>query len=369
MTCGTTAPGTPARRPALDLLRLVSALMVLGFHYGFRMAASGRGGAVAFPDLAPAALWADAGLLVFFTISGYVIALSAENRTAYGFAVGRLARLWPAFVVCATATALVTAAWPVPGTPAPTLAQWAAQLVIVSRLLGQPAMDGAYWTIEYEVVFYAWVTVLIASGLPRRRWILAVAAWLVLSVLNETAIGSGALRKVFLTDSSGFFAFGMLVFQAQQGVDRRVAALLVLALAWTTMSRFVVEPHFLQVYGIHRSPAGLALVGLAAPGVVALAASLRTVANPRGVAVWAGGLTYPLYLLHQAIGYAVFARFGTPDNRWIVAGLLVAVLLVLAGLVAAWVEPAGRRLVLAAAGALKRRWLAARSRPAPLSSA
>ena len=83
----------------LDLLRLVSALMVLSFHYGFRMRISGEGGGLGFAELAPFAIWGDIGLLIFFSISGYVITLSAEGRSAYAFASGRVARLWPTFVV------------------------------------------------------------------------------------------------------------------------------------------------------------------------------------------------------------------------------------------------------------------------------
>src|SRR5690606_30470893 len=135
----------------LDLLRLFSAAMVLLFHYGFRMAITGDGGGTGFPELAPVARWGDAGLLAFFAISGYVIALSADNRSAYDFAAGRFARLWPTFVTCATITALVLLLWPVASLPRPTLAQWLAQFIMVSRLAGQPFMDGAYWTIVYEI--------------------------------------------------------------------------------------------------------------------------------------------------------------------------------------------------------------------------
>ena len=43
----------PVRLLNLDLLRLVSALLVLFFHYGFRMRITGEGGGIGFPELAP----------------------------------------------------------------------------------------------------------------------------------------------------------------------------------------------------------------------------------------------------------------------------------------------------------------------------
>ncbi|UIY29381.1 acyltransferase [Neorhizobium galegae] len=132
-----TAPKMP-RLLNLDILRLVSALMVLTFHYGFRMRISGEGGGIGFPELAPLAMWFDTGLLIFFAISGYVITMSAEGRSAYDFAAGRFARLWPTFIVCATITAVVLAVWHVPTLDPPTVRQWLAHGVIISRGLGQP---------------------------------------------------------------------------------------------------------------------------------------------------------------------------------------------------------------------------------------
>jgi peptidoglycan/LPS O-acetylase OafA/YrhL len=59
----------------------------------------------------------------------------------------------------------------------------------------------------------------------------------------------------------------------------------------------------------------------------------------------------------------VFTRFGTPDNRWLVAGLLIAALLFAAWLIATLVEPPARRAIVATARRLKLP-VAARQRPA-----
>ena len=346
-------PAQQPRQTALDLLRLVSALMVLLFHYGFRMVISGEGGGTGFPELHSVAIWADTGLLVFFGISGYVIAMSAEGRSAFDFAVGRFARLWPAFVVCATITAAVMVVWPIPGVPQPTVTQWLAQFVIISRLVGQPFMDGAYWTIAYEIIFYAWVGILIAVGLFDRAWRIAVLVWLAISIANESMIGSGALRKLFITEYSGYFAFGVVLFKSRTQFDYRAGALLALALLWATLARFVGEPGFTAMYGFTRGPVGLALVGPVALGLVTAAAFIRVVPIPTKIAVGLGTLTYPLYLLHQHIGYAVFARFGNDENRWLVGGLLVFGLLATSWLIATYIEPPMRRLITKSAARLK----------------
>ena len=344
---------TAPRLYNLDLLRLVSALTVLCFHYGFRMAISGEGGGVGFPELAPAAMWFDAGLMVFFVISGYVIALSAEGRSAFDFAVGRFARLWPTFVVSATVTALVLLAWPVPGIPEPTLPQWLAQFVMISRLAGQPFMDGAYWTIAYELIFYGWVFLLLAAGWFHDGWRIAVLAWLAISAGNAFFLQSEAVTKLFITEYSGFFAFGLVLFHARQHFDLRAASLLALALAWAVTATYLVEPRMAEQYGVHRASWGVGLTGLVATGTVTLAALMPALPIRPTLAYGLGALTYPLYLLHQHIGYAVFTRFATPQNRWLIAVLLVAALVLAAWLIATLVEPPARRAIVAAARRLK----------------
>ena len=329
----------------LDILRLVSAVLVLAYHYGFRMEVTGEGGGTGFPEFAPAAVWLDSGLLIFFAISGYVITLSAEGRTAFDFAVGRVARLWPTFILCASATAIVLCSWPVVGVPTPTVKQWLAHLVINARALGQPFLDGAYWTIAYEVMFYGWVFVFIALGWFKKYWQALVVCWLALSVANELLIGSEVLRKLFITEYSGYFVFGMTLYKLRQEQTPGALFILAASVLWATATPFIIEPKFYEMYGIHRSAAGLALIGPIAVSCVALCIMLPALPIGPAIAMGIGGLTYPLYLLHQHIGYATFARFGAAHSRWLVGAILVATLLFASWLIATFVEPPARRFI------------------------
>jgi peptidoglycan/LPS O-acetylase OafA/YrhL len=53
----------------------------------------------------------------------------------------------------------------------------------------------------------------------------------------------------------------------------------------------------------------IAAVCIASVGLVALAMNVRRLPLPAGVVLAIGGLTYPLYLLHQHIGYMLFNKF------------------------------------------------------------
>lgn len=342
---------TPAARLLnLDILRFVSAMLVVLHHYAFRMQVTGEGGGIGFPELSNIAIWLDTGLLIFFAISGYVITLSSEGRTAMEFAIGRFARLWPTFVLCASITAIVLYNWPVPDLPPPTIRQWLSHAVINSRLLGQPFLDGAYWTIAYEIIFYGWVFVFIAVGWFHRFWKPIVFLWLLLSALNEFNIDSEILRKLFITEYSGYFAFGMALYKVRYGAGLPAAGVLVLSILLACLTPFFVEPKNFEIYGIYRDNIGLALVGPISLACVTCCVMVPTLAVSRDIAIVLGGLTYPLYLLHQNVGYSVFARFGAEHGRWAVGALLVLILLFCSWLIARFVEPQSRKLIKRWAG-------------------
>jgi len=250
--------------------------------------------------------------------------------------------------------------WPVPTIPRPTVWQWLAQFVIVSRLVGQPFMDGAYWTIVYEIVFYGWVFLLLAAGLFRNGWRVAVLAWLALSAANEWLFHSGAVTKLFVTEYSCFFSFGLVLFHARREFDWRAAALLALATVWSVAATFAIEPRMVADYGVVRPAWGVALMAPLALGAVTLCALAPALPIRRDLAYGLGALTYPLYLLHQHIGYATFTRFAGSGNRWLVFGLLLAALLFVSWLIAALLEPPARRAIVEAAARLKSRAMAHR---------
>src|SRR5688500_9785081 len=81
---------THARVPVLDLLRLAAVVAVILYHYGFWGPVSATGiSQVALPALAPVGQYGFLGVSVFFAISGFVIAYSAEGQSWIGFIIAR----------------------------------------------------------------------------------------------------------------------------------------------------------------------------------------------------------------------------------------------------------------------------------------
>lgn len=330
------APGRTNRIVSLDLLRLIAALAVVGFHYFFAGPGTPRYGLPAFPDAAPVAIFGYLGVNLFFLISGYVISWSADGRNAIDFAIARFVRLWPGHVAAMTITFAFMAIAGMTAFPV-TWMQWLANLTMVAPVLGQPFMDGAYWSIVLELVFYFWVAVALLTGAFHRCKLEIVAGWLLLALANETLIDSEALRMLFVTEYAGFFAGGVIAYEAKKsGWTLELLTFAVAAFLFATLTLFSGRTWMLGHYGMALSP-GMLVAASAALHAVFLVALRANVPANRGVA-FAGALTYPLYLLHQHVGYALIDKLAPVIGRWPAAGFAVTPMLAAAAIVVVLIE-------------------------------
>ena len=313
----------------VDGLRLLCALAVLLFHYGYRGSLEGL-----YQPLLPWTAISDPmkyghiGVHIFFCISGFVIAYSAAGRTAFSFATARFARIYPTFVLCLTIMFGVRMLWG--GAELPTsVLQYLAGFAIIPKVFGQEFMSGVYWSIVVELVFYAWVFALMLSGLFQRFSVQITAVWLGLSAVNELILGFSALRLILITEFAPFFAFGMLLQRVQVARLRwPIAGLMAgaVALGVSVLLRETVDIR--STYGIAMSDAtsvALLLAGLAA---LVWAVEVPRPVLPASILAWAGGISYPLYLLHEGLGQVGFVRLRTEmDGALLFVGTALVVVL------------------------------------------
>nr|WP_295467341.1 acyltransferase [Mesorhizobium sp.] len=338
---------SPADRIAtLDWLRLVAALAVVAFHYLFRGAAADGLLDSGYPQAAGIAIYGYLGVHLFFLISGYVIAWSAEGRGWLDFAVARFVRLYPGFLVCMTLTfAVMFAVQPEWGSV--TIQQYIANLFMFAPALGEPFVDGVYWSIILELIFYGWVTVALMSGAFQTLRLELVAGWLVLSAVNEFSIGSEAMRLLFLTEYGPLFASGILIHHIQtRGRSAEALVLLAASLMLSTSLMAVGKGWMQSHYGVSVPMAGLVVASLAMHGLLVGAVLLRAKVSPTRLSLALGGLTYPLYLLHQHIGYVAINATAPVLGKWSAAALVAAAMLTLSWLIWRWIEtPLRHRLM------------------------
>src|SRR6202035_4696902 len=107
---------------------------------------------VLYPSAADFTWFGWVGVEIFFVISGFVIANSASKSSPVEFLIGRALRLYPAVWICATATLIVLVF--AHGSSSEFVRPYIRAMLIYPR---GPWIDGIYWTLATEIVFYALV--------------------------------------------------------------------------------------------------------------------------------------------------------------------------------------------------------------------
>ena len=316
---------TNSRVNEIDLLRFLAALAVVFFHYSFRGYAADAMSAMPYPLLAPLAKYGYLGVELFFMISGFVILMTAANGSLRRFAISRFVRLYPAFWACCTATFLVTIAIGEPRFSA-TIGQYLVNMTMLSGFVGVPSIDGAYWSLFVEIRFYALVAIILAIGKIHHAQIFLVL-WLIFSVALELQ-PVGMLRLFLVTDYSAFFIAGATFFLIWSKGPSVTRVGIVTISWWLATTQSISRLQGLEKHYDTSMNAFLAGGILTSFFVVMMLVALgKTGIFGRKRWLLLGSLTYPLYLLHQNIGFMVFNTLYPSINTHVVFwGTLVAAL-------------------------------------------
>jgi peptidoglycan/LPS O-acetylase OafA/YrhL len=290
----------------LDILRLFAATWVMNFHYLMQT-----------PGELHWYRYGPFGVQLFFVISGFVILESISNRTVKEFATGRFIRLYPLFWILCTLTYLFTLVWP-NADPVP-FSGYLASMTIVGDWFSHRLVDPSYWSLSVEVLFYAAIACFVALfGVRRIRWFLV--AWLAVSMLAFTLHQERmVLMRFLLVRHAAYFVFGATLSLVATGTGRTTrqnvfdGALMAISAAYAT----AIHPRAVQPFEVTQPMDSVIItwihVGLFSIVLLGVYIS-RFVqgARVRRASAVIGGITYPLYLLHQTVGKNLIATF----DRW-----------------------------------------------------
>lgn len=328
----------------LDGLRLVAALMVVAYHY----VAFGEGWegsqAQLFPLVFRPSAYGWLGVELFFMISGFVICMSCWGRSVADFFVSRVIRLYPAYWVGVLGTTLVVAL--VAGGVEPLA--WRDVLVNLTMLqwpVGVEHVDGVYWTLWAELRFYLLFALVVWRGLTYRRVVGFCLVWSTAALLAD-GYDIKPLVHLLVVPHCWFFIAGLAFYLMYRfGANLLLWGIVGLSFAMGQYAAMDTWRRTLERVGDNIPGWGVAVL-ITVFFVVMAGVSLGWFRRVQ----WrwlpaAGALTYPLYLLHESIGWEIFHRFQGSVDRWVLLGGTVVAMLVLAHLVHRWVErPVSRRL-------------------------
>lgn len=360
------AAAHPGREPLLDWLRGFAALAVVMFHYFHKGPKEGWMQAQQHPLLDALAAYGYLGVHLFFMISGYVIMMTAQNANLRRFLASRVSRLLPALWFCATLTAVIELLVPAaPFRPA-SWAQYLANLTLVPGWFGQEPIDGAYWSLTIEINFYLWVAAAIALGQLRHIERLLLA-WLALSFVNflrpmhPVQVLTSAHWAPLFAAGAFFFLVRQSGWTRQRCLALGVSLVLACGYAWRETGHI---SHWGMLFRLDSGPNHLAVQGIILSCFAVFLWMVSRPANQAGgyFSDLSGRLTYPLYLIHQNAGYALFGVAVSGGMVSVLGPGLVSLLILGLAVVVAWFVNV---VVEQRLGPPLRRWVAG---PAPGAS-
>ena len=291
-------PSRSGRLLELDALRGLAAVAVVLFHYTTRYDQLFGHSATLQGDVG----WGHYGVDLFFMLSGFVILMTLE-RTAdtWRFAWGRFTRLYPAYWAAAALTFVVVACCGLPGQEL-SIREALVNLTMIQSLLGSPHIDGAYWSLQAELIFYANMLFIYRWGAFRKP-LVTVVGWVGLATLVHCTRELAAPRWALVTEvldelatvaSLEFiplFAIGILFYTSRGSVrmPRQTLA------TWIGCLLAVGLVHGTKTMVVDAALSGI-LLG-------AVQGRLRFLATR--LLVYLGAISYTLYLSHQNIGYVI----------------------------------------------------------------
>lgn len=276
------------RISVVEVMRALAAISVALFHFCNQLHSAGARWVANYGWL---------GVDVFFVISGFVIPWSLYNRGYRlhefpSFMIRRFVRLEPAYLVSVAAViVLLHASNMVPQFRGPppnySLPQLASHLFYIAPLVRYQWLNPVYWSLSYELVFY--ITVGLTFSYIIRKEVIVTIIFATGALILSFAIFN--MIDVHILE----FLVGALVMRLLASDTKAVENGV-----WLLAS-------LVFVFGVGGVPTGVA-VSLAASGIVLL----RSVEFGRW-AVFFGGISYSLYLVHVPIGGRIVnlaMRFG-----------------------------------------------------------
>jgi peptidoglycan/LPS O-acetylase OafA/YrhL len=328
----------------IDLFRFLAALAVVLYHYLFRGYMSDNYSVLNFSEIGSYFQYGYLGVDMFFIISGFVITLSIKSRSLTDFCISRITRLYPSYWLGITITSLIIALYGAPVFHV-NLKQILLNLTMFQNYINVDSVDGVYWSLFVEMKFYIFIigAYLILNRIKEIDLNYLIYSWLLLAIVYvplRESLPFKVLNYFLILNWSSYFIAGMIFYQIyKSGASVKYFALLCICVS-ISIFHAIDRIDFLEShYKVQFSPWYISAFIIVFYVLMLLISvgKLSSINSPKLIKM--GLLTYPLYLIHQNIGYIIFNKFGNDSNKYVVMPLTIALMIVLSYIISTFYEP------------------------------
>jgi peptidoglycan/LPS O-acetylase OafA/YrhL len=322
----------------LDALRGIASLMVVIFHF-----TADRGDKTFSFNIG------CVGVDLFFVISGFVISLTIENCISWkSFLLNRFSRLYPTYWVCLSITTLFILLSNFLhiqyNYDSNLLMTYLANLTMMPTYLNYSFIEGTYWTLVVELLFYFIVLWFIIFN--KKQWLEFFGVILLILVFSYKFFIDEILsfKKMFeITDSIPLLIYfplfysGILFYKMkfnEQNFKRWLLIILSFVIQLYVYNRLYSNREYLSI-----TEYAIALALIYSTFIIYLYNKLHFIINK--ITFWFGSISYALYLLHKVIGTSFFIPLLTIKlglNYWLAMPLTLIIIIFISYLVMKYIE-------------------------------
>ena len=283
----------------LDALRGVSALSVILFHYTAKYREFfGH----SFPEYLDFK-YGFIGVDLFFIISGFVIFMTISKVGFISeFIFKRFIRLYPTFWICVIITFLSINLWGVIPRMETTFRDGIFNFLMFYRILRVfieiKDVDGAYWSLLPELQFYFLISLVFIFNQLKRIYLVCIF-WICLIIIDNFLFHIRFLGLFIDLKFGGFFIAGILFYKIIS--DKEDILKNHLFIVFTLMINICISIKLNLKESFFLIPFIYVIFYLFAYRKIKFL-------NKR-VLLFLGAISYPLYLIHQNLGYAIIKQF------------------------------------------------------------
>jgi len=309
---------TSARYNELDALRGIAALIVIFFHF------------VLYADLYGSIfILGTTGVDLFFMISGFVMLLSIQKITAAKqFVVSRFSRLYPTYWTAVTFTFILIVLeciFRLNKNPYDII-KYLSNMTMFQYYLSIPDLDGPYWTMIIEMLFY--VLIILLYQFKALKYLIpggilcSIATTILCNYFYDSTLVKELVYWFPLVLYLPLFLTGTLFYQLytqRTQITYRYTCILLCMLIQLSLFKFAGRSN----YYISINQYSIMLAIYYALFALFIHGKLQFIVN--SITLFLGKISYALYLIHQHISMVILLPLLTQTyqlNFWVACILI-----------------------------------------------